>query len=254
VKSVSPAAGRSGSGSDSDSGTTETPEITGNRDRAIARKPTVPRNISPHNSTSLYGGGATENGFKPYIPPAASVPPQVVSSLVKQCFTEMTDGDDKFRSEILSICKEVLNEELQKMRNELTTISTKRTANNSKEEATKSPLESIKDPQVRELIAKTFPGCLISTWTHNDITGAVSGKPGAPVSVDVIHYQDDKRWLLDMKEHIGPEVVAHLLRIGKIYHQTNPKVSLACVVVSASVDPNVAPLLDKCKIKHLKLQ
>jgi len=163
----------------------------------------------------------------------------------------MSDGDDKFRSEILAICKEVVNEELQKMRAELAAISTKRA--NAVQEATKSPLESIKDPQVRELISKTFPGCLISTWTHNDVIGNVSGKPGATLSIDVIHYQDEKRWLLDLKEHVTPEDIANLLRIGKLYHQANPKVNLACVVVTGSVDPKVTPILDKCKIKVLKL-
>lgn len=56
-----------------------------------------------------------------------------------------------------------------------------------------------------------------------------------------------------MKEHTTIEDMATLLRIGKIYRQVNPKISLACVLVTGSIDPKVMMTAERCRVKILKV-
>jgi len=127
------------------------------------------------------------------------------------------------------------------------------TARNNEEPNFSTPIaiSTIKDTKVRGIISKNFPGGHIVTWEHYDTEGIVNSTPEIIV-VDIIQ-KDTNYYILDLKEKVGIEEIATLLRVGKLFHNLYPDFTLGCVVVFWKITKQASLVADACKIRLLNV-
>jgi len=188
--------------------------------------------------------------------PQSFLPPKTVSKVFKELMTT----DSQYRNEIASVVREVMKEETSKLKNEIKTLmsvsvplSFTPTARSNEEPIFSAPIaiSTIKDTKVRGIISKNFPGGHIVTWEHYDTEGVVDGTPEMIV-VDIIQ-KDTNYYILDLKEKVGIEEIATLLRVGKLFHNLFPDIALGCVVVYWKIAKQASLVADACKIRLLNV-
>jgi len=153
-----------------------------------------------------------------------------------------------------------MKEESSKLKNEIkmlmsasVPLSLTPSSRNNEEPNFSAPISifTIKDIKIRGIISRHFPGGQIITWEHYDTEGIVDGTPETIV-VDIIQ-KDTNYYILDLKEKVGIEEIATLLRVGKLFHNLYPEFPLGCVVVYAKITKQASLVADACKIRLLNV-
>jgi len=179
-------------------------------------------------------------------------------------FKELMLNEQSFRDDFSKIVLDSVKEDTHKIRNEIrhslaiTTQLRTHSSNNSQINNGKNhsgepyitlttPISSIKDSKVRNILSRNFPGANIVTWNYYDAEGAIEGNP-ENITVDFIHNRDSYQ-LLDVKDKVGVEDIATLLRIGKLFNGIFPQISLGCVMVTSKITPQASIVADACKMR-----
>jgi len=114
------------------------------------------------------------------------------------------------------------------------------------------PTATIKDPNVRNVINKAFPGSQLVIWEHQDTEGVVAGGNSSTINVWIIQ-KDNNYFLLDIQDKVGIEEIATAMRIGKLFTSVHADIPLGCVMVTKKITKQATTVANACKIKLLKL-
>eukprot|EP01128_Nolandella_sp_AFSM9_P011841 TRINITY_DN8755_c0_g1_i1.p1 TRINITY_DN8755_c0_g1~~TRINITY_DN8755_c0_g1_i1.p1 ORF type:complete len:398 (-),score=78.47 TRINITY_DN8755_c0_g1_i1:24-1055(-) len=163
-------------------------------------------------------------------------------------------NDSDFRKELSVLAREVVEEEREKLANEINRLLLTGAMPNHHHEHPpvkegESRFSFIKDDAARVILQKTFPEGRLSTWHHHDVNGEVSNDR-EHVNIDVL-FTNDTYHLISMKQEVGVDTIAKLVKIGNLYHSQNPDHTLACVVVSPVVTDNAKILAQRCSVRLL---
>eukprot|EP01126_Amoeba_proteus_P056996 TRINITY_DN7227_c0_g1_i2.p1 TRINITY_DN7227_c0_g1~~TRINITY_DN7227_c0_g1_i2.p1 ORF type:complete len:865 (+),score=209.08 TRINITY_DN7227_c0_g1_i2:826-3420(+) len=196
----------------------------------------------------------------------------------KSSLLDIILSDSEFKSEIQEMVKEVLEEEIAKLRAEVFNM----VITGAITIGTPHPTaELITDVKARDAIVRAFPNCSFSTWSHHDTAGVLSPVP-THVTLNVIQWEDESssgtttttttttattttttttgttnsnaRVLLDVKEKVVLGDIALMLKIGQLYKSLHPQfVPLSSVLVVNSISEQALTVAERCKIRIIKI-
>lgn len=143
---------------------------------------------------------------------------------------DIVKNDPEFRKELRAMIADALRTELQRLRTELLGITDA-------------------SFNLNDILQKEFAGCQITKWNYFDDKGSVYGF-AETIDVDVIKRGNDT-FLCNIKETIDIADVVLLIRIGKLYRNVNPNITLSCVIITRHITPKARKICELSKIKVL---
>jgi len=152
--------------------------------------------------------------------------------------------DDEFKAELSVLVKEVMAEELELLRQEITQISSSLSFN--LHQGTDGE-PNFDNPVALKVLEKEFPGCPVRNWTFFDEAGTVNGTPGN-VSVNLVNHGGVTH-ICQLLPTVTANELDLVLGVGKLYKSQYPGGALSCVVITSNIDQPTNEVATKCKIR-----
>jgi len=161
----------------------------------------------------------------------------------KASVLEVVLSDPEFKTEIQAITKEILEEEMTKIRAEVFNMVVSGVIKTGMHHPTAS---LILNEQVRDTVARAFPHCSFSTWTTNELNATTHTLMKSEDGSNV-HY------LLEIKEKVVLSDIAAILKLGQMYKAQNMFVPLSSVLVVNSISEQAYAVAERCKIRVIRV-
>eukprot|EP01127_Copromyxa_protea_P000196 TRINITY_DN10185_c0_g1_i1.p1 TRINITY_DN10185_c0_g1~~TRINITY_DN10185_c0_g1_i1.p1 ORF type:complete len:1047 (-),score=228.31 TRINITY_DN10185_c0_g1_i1:56-2896(-) len=167
------------------------------------------------------------------------------SSTANASIFEVILNDPEFKTEIQGIVKEVLEEEISKLRAEVFNMVVTGVISVGSPSAS-----SIADEKARDAVARAFPNSTFHSWTT-----PVDALLPNQLTFNVIHSEEGHlaHFLLEIKEKVVLSDIATLIKAGHLYKTQHPTIPLSSVLVVNSISEQAYTVAERCKIRVIRV-